>query len=219
MVVPEPVDDGRVIVVSAAARALRRSLRPIEWVVLEDVALDARRNDAGVLVASTSARQVAEHLGLTPGAVARALARLRSTGLVSHARQAGPVGRFGLSAYVLGPVSGLAVVAADQAPGVVPPRAAPPHIDAPRVAERHMGADRPGVDSSGSTGPGPDRRPARNRVVAVRDTALGDPVAGRPTLTDTAARPRVMSRRPAPAVDQLSLLDDAHHDPSQNRQP
>jgi hypothetical protein len=86
------------VVLRPASRELRRSLRPIEWVVLEDVALDARRDDTGVLVASTSAREVAEHLGLTPGAVARALARLRSAGLVTHARQVGPAGRFGLSA-------------------------------------------------------------------------------------------------------------------------
>ncbi len=106
------MDDGGRIVLGAAARELRRALRPIEWVVLEDVALDARRDDAGALVATTSARRVAEHLGLTPGAVARALARLRSAGLVSHARQAGPAGRFGLSSYVLGAVPGLEVVAA-----------------------------------------------------------------------------------------------------------
>ncbi len=104
------MDDGGRIVLGPAARELRRALRPIEWVVLEDVALDARRDDAGALVAPTSARRVAEHLGLTPGAVARALARLRSKGLVTHARQAGPAGRFGLSAYVLGAVPGLDVV-------------------------------------------------------------------------------------------------------------
>ncbi len=98
------MDDGGRVVLGPAARELRRALRPIEWVVLEDVALDARRDDAGALVAPTSARRVAEHLGLTPGAVARALGALRSAGLVTHARQAGSAGRFGLSAYVFGPV-------------------------------------------------------------------------------------------------------------------
>ena len=117
-----------VVVLRAASRELRRSLRPIEWVVLEDVALDARRDDDGVLVASTSAREVAEHLGLTPGATARALARLRSAGLVTHARQIGPAGRFGLSAYVLGPVPGMAVLDADEAPGVARPRAMPHRV-------------------------------------------------------------------------------------------
>lgn len=78
--------------VEAASRELRRALRPIEWVVLEDVALDARRDGAGDLVAATSARQVAEHLSLTPGVVARALARLRREGLLIYAREVGAAG-------------------------------------------------------------------------------------------------------------------------------
>ncbi len=82
--------EGAGLWLSPASRELRRALRPIEWVVLEDVALDARPDATGLLVAPTSARVVAEHLGLTPGAVARALARLRSAGILTHARQAGP---------------------------------------------------------------------------------------------------------------------------------
>ncbi len=129
-------DDGGRIVLGPAARELRRALRPIEWVVLEDVALDARRDDAGALVAPTSARRVAEHLGLTPGAVARALGALRSAGLVTHARQAGSAGRFGLSAYVFGPVPGLDVLAA--APEGDRPYPAPPHVERPRAVDAHM---------------------------------------------------------------------------------
>ena len=58
--------------VSAASRTLRRQLRALAWVTLEDVALDAVAED-GRLVARTSARQVAERLGVDPCAVARAL--------------------------------------------------------------------------------------------------------------------------------------------------
>ncbi|MGH9106077.1 MAG: hypothetical protein ACRDZX_09605 [Acidimicrobiales bacterium] len=54
------------VVVSAASRALRRQLRPLVWVALEEVALDALAED-GQLVARTSARQVAERLGVDPG--------------------------------------------------------------------------------------------------------------------------------------------------------
>jgi hypothetical protein len=111
--------------------------------VLEELALDARRDDAGDMVAATSARRVAEHLGLTPGAVARALARLRAAGLVIHARQPGPAGRFGLSAYVLGAIPGLDVMEATEVPaGVqpcpVPPCLASPHVDGPRAVDGDM---------------------------------------------------------------------------------
>ena len=52
------------ILLSPDCRSLRRSLRPLDWVTLEDVALDAVAED-GRLVCRTSARQVAEHgLGL-----------------------------------------------------------------------------------------------------------------------------------------------------------
>ncbi|MDQ3461632.1 MAG: winged helix-turn-helix domain-containing protein, partial [Actinomycetota bacterium] len=156
-----------VVVLRAASRELRRSLRPIEWVVLEDVALDARPDDDGVLVASTSAREVAEHLGLTPGAVARALAHLRSAGLVTHARQIGPAGRFGLSAYVLGPVPGLEVFHAAGAPPVLLPRAARPRIESPCAADRHMAGTEPGVDAPGLTGPDPDRSPVRGNAAGL----------------------------------------------------
>ncbi|MGH9283824.1 MAG: hypothetical protein ACRD0S_12920 [Acidimicrobiales bacterium] len=188
-----------VLVLRPASRDLRRSLRPIEWVVLEDVALDARRDNDGALVASTSARAVAEHLGLTPGAAARALAGLRAAGLVTLDRQAGPAGRFGLSAYVLGPVPGLAVVDADDAPGVVRPRAARPRIESPCLAERHV------VDD-GAGEPGPfGRRPDRVNADGVAATAIEAPGSGGPTPPLT--RPRTTSPRPAPPAAQLTLLD------------
>jgi DNA-binding transcriptional ArsR family regulator len=99
------------ILLSPDCRTLRRSLRPLDWVTLEDVALDAERED-GQLVSRTSARRVAEHLRVDPLAVARALKVLRDRGLVrlEPDQRPGPGRRFGLWVYVLGSVTGLTVV-------------------------------------------------------------------------------------------------------------
>jgi DNA-binding transcriptional ArsR family regulator len=85
-------------------------LRPLDWVTLEDLALDAVREE-GQLVSRTSARQVADHLRVEPLAVARALKVLRNRGLVSLEPDRVGIGRrFELWVYVLGPVSGLTVI-------------------------------------------------------------------------------------------------------------
>ena len=204
------------IVVGPACRELRRSLRPIEWMVLEEVALDARRDDAGDMVAATSARRVAEHLGLTPGAVARALARLRAAGIVTHARQAGPAGRFGLSAYVLGAIAGLdvlevAAVPAGAQPRPVSPRPASPHAERPRAVDVHM----VGAASPLSDGPESARRSSHDDAVAAMTGAVDDLVTeDRPRPAGAGQRDK-RGRRPAskPVVAQLSMLDN------QTRQP
>jgi hypothetical protein len=64
------------VIVRSEARELRRSLRPVVWIVLEELALDAVALD-GELVAPTSARSVAARLGLDPGTAASAL-RIRT---------------------------------------------------------------------------------------------------------------------------------------------
>jgi hypothetical protein len=110
------------LVVRAEARVLRRSLRPVVWLVLEELMLDAVDID-GALVASVSARSIASDLGLDPGTVASALRVLRQRGFVGLARASGPCGRFGLSSYQLQTIDGLAVLA----PCVDAPRPAPPH--------------------------------------------------------------------------------------------
>jgi hypothetical protein len=104
----DTVDTG-VVILSGECRPLRRSLRSLVWQVLEEVALDAVVED-GRLVARTSARQVAEGLGIDPGTAAAALRALRQRGLVSPSRETGPAGRFGLSVYQLHPFAGLSVV-------------------------------------------------------------------------------------------------------------
>ena len=106
------MDATAAVLVSQASRPLRRLLTPVEWVVLEDLALDATHDGDGPPVAATSARQVAGHLGISPGSVAKALGRLRSLGLVTHDRRPGTDGRFGLSVYRLVAVPGLEVVGA-----------------------------------------------------------------------------------------------------------
>ena len=98
----QPDDDAGsgsgVVLLSGECRPLRRALRPLVWVVLEEVALDAVVED-GQLVARTSARHVAERLGVNPSTAAEALRVLGRRGLVGLEREKGPAGRFGLSVY------------------------------------------------------------------------------------------------------------------------
>lgn len=146
--------------VAASARGLKRELGPTAWAVLEDIALDADVDEGRRLVATTSSRRIAENLGLTPGTAARALGRLRSLGLVSHTRLDGTAGRFGLSAYVLGPLPGLDVRCGDDRdndrrpePRVDRPGAARPRPAEPCVGDRHMAVT--------TGGPARRRPPAR----------------------------------------------------------
>jgi hypothetical protein len=111
------------VLLSEECRQLRRTLRPLVWVTLEEIALDASWNN-GRLVARTSARQIADRLRVDPGTVAGALRVLRQHGLVALEREQRSAGRFGLSVYVLGPVTGLVVV--------------PPHLAKPTVASPWM---------------------------------------------------------------------------------
>jgi DNA-binding transcriptional ArsR family regulator len=116
------------VLISSASRRLRRELRPLAWMVLEEIALDAVSQD-GRLIARTSARRLAEGLGIDPGTAAGALRALRSKGLVVLERESGLAGRFGLAVYVIESVDGLTVVS----PGM-----ATPHMDAPHMGQRGM---------------------------------------------------------------------------------
>ncbi len=155
--------DDTVVVMSAASRSLRRALRPLAWVILEDVALDAVPED-GRLVARTSARQVAERLGVDPGTAARALRILRERGFLVLEREKGPAGRFGLSVYVIETIPGLTVISpsADH-PGtvssfVVSPLAVLPSAVYPRMDGPHMCPPNKDFSSMGYTAePEPNR--------------------------------------------------------------
>ena len=145
---PEPVST---VLLSAESRALRRRLRPLAWMALEEVALDAVAED-GRLVAHTSARRVAELLQVDPGSAARALRVLREHGLVVLEREKGPAGRFGLSVYVLGKIAGLTVLR----PGVVEPRPALPSLDEADGGKPHAaaaGAEKPCADGAYGAAP------------------------------------------------------------------
>jgi len=115
-------------------RSLRRHLGPMAWVVLEDIALDATPA-GGDLVARTSARLVAEHLGIQPGTAARALRRLRDEGLIALGREERAGGRFGLVVYRLADIAGVTVVN-DGGPRVGGPHMVSPAVGAPHVALR-----------------------------------------------------------------------------------
>jgi hypothetical protein len=76
----------RAVVVTVALRPLRRRLHPLAWMVFEEIALDAVTED-GRLVAGTSARRVAELLGVDPSTAAAALRVRRDQGLVGLERE------------------------------------------------------------------------------------------------------------------------------------
>ena len=119
---------------SADCRPLRRRLRPLAWLALEEVALDALAQD-GRLVARTSARRVAELLRVDPGTAAAALRALRQEGLLALEREKGTAGRFGLSVYVLRPIAGFHVLARGRAgPAMAPPSPAAADLGTPGLA-------------------------------------------------------------------------------------
>lgn len=136
------------VVVSADCRSVRRALRPVVWVVLEEIALDAELDGNARLVARSSARRVAEQLGVNPTTVAEALRVLGRRGLISLEREKGPDGRFGLSAYQLRPPAGLMVVPPCMAePRTVSPSMVPPGVGGAAAASSDPGA--PDVKASG----------------------------------------------------------------------
>ena len=138
------------LIMSTATRPLRRQLRALAWMTLEEVAPDAVAED-GRLVARTSARQVAERLGVDPGTAAGALRVLRDRGLLTIEREHGRAGRFGLSIYVVGPVPGLLIVPIRAAlPPVEPPPLGNPDLD---DDDRFVPLDGCGTDRTGSARP------------------------------------------------------------------
>jgi hypothetical protein len=169
--------DSSAVLLWADCRALRRALRPLVWMTLEEVALSALVEE-GRLVARTSARQVAERLGVDPGTAATALRTLRDRGLVSSSREKGPAGHFGLSVYELGPVAGLLVIQPRTteplmvSPWVVQPAVAEPAVALPAAGASHV--ESPGLDS-----PDPGR-PDRPPLGTVGADAVPFPVAADP---------------------------------------
>ena len=147
----EPAEVERGVLVWSHARDLLRTFRPQMWVVLQDLALDAEWRD-GRLVASSSARLVAEHLHIDPGTAATALRALRDRGVAELCQTSGAAGRFGLASYTLRLPPGLEIV--------------PPHLETPHTAEPH--GDKPHTETPRAENPlveqahtDPATRPAR----------------------------------------------------------
>lgn len=98
------------VVLTKEAMVLRRQLRPISWMVLEQILLDTTIADSGDLIVRTSARHISEALRLDTVEVARALRVLRDAGLLTMAVNAQRGTRFGLTPYrLLDQLSGLTV--------------------------------------------------------------------------------------------------------------
>jgi len=128
---PSPV---HAVVMSGECRPLRRRLRPLAWLALEEVALDAVLEN-GRLVARTSARRVAQLLRVDPGTAAAALRALRQEGVLALEREKTMAGRFGLSVYVLRPIAGFyVVVPSGDGPAKAPASLATTDVATPVVA-------------------------------------------------------------------------------------
>ena len=106
----------RSIVVGAASRDLRRALGPTSWVVLEELLLRSS-GTADECVACVSVRSLAASLGLAKDTAARAIRRLRDSGLVAVAQPRTDAGLFDTGTYVIAMPEGVTLVA--------PPPAAP----------------------------------------------------------------------------------------------
>ena len=116
-----------VLVLTDRAASVRASLEPTAWVVLEELALRADLID-GQAVAEQSVRTVADSLGRSKDAVARALRQLATAGLVARAEERhGFSGRFVGVRYVVDlRLAGLRLPADPVTSTDVPPLPPPP---------------------------------------------------------------------------------------------
>jgi DNA-binding transcriptional ArsR family regulator len=89
------------LLVVPESRHARRTLGTTAWAVLEEVALDAHRDDHGRLLAVTNVRRIARHLGISKDTAARALRRLAEAGLVERQSRRDESGTFSASVYVV----------------------------------------------------------------------------------------------------------------------
>ncbi len=145
-----PAIHGSHLILDARILSSVRWLRPMPWAVLEAVALVAEADGPG-LVARTSARHLADLLGVDPGTAAAGLRVLRKRGVLELRRAGGHAGRFGLSAYVLGDVGELGL-----RPCVGSPGAVAPHVEDPDT--------QPGLGSRTTTTKPRPNVPARSRA-------------------------------------------------------
>ena len=122
-----------VLVLTERALAVRAVLEPTAWIVLEELAVCAVHFD-GQAVAEQSARTVAESVGRSKDAVARALRQLTAAGLIERGESRhGFSGRFTGGHYVVDlRAAGLRLPAAPvTTPTAHPAVVAPPRPDLP----------------------------------------------------------------------------------------
>ncbi len=105
------LSDGRIVgraepfaKVFPSSRGVKRAVGLLAWGVLEDIALDARLDDRGRLVAETNVRRIAANLGLSKTTVQKHLTVLREFSFVLHeeSREADS-GRYEQVRYVIDP--------------------------------------------------------------------------------------------------------------------
>jgi hypothetical protein len=93
-------DADRCELLAADSIGLRRALGPTAWVVFEELILAATAMPEG-WQASMSVRSLSARLGLAKDTVARALNRLRRTGLVTPIQSRTAAGVFAIDSYLL----------------------------------------------------------------------------------------------------------------------
>lgn len=154
------------LVLDARILSSVRWLRPMPWAVLEAVALVADV-DGHDLAARTSARHLADLLGVDPGTAAAGLRALRKRGVLELRRAGGPGGRFGLSAYVLGDIAELGLRPCVGSPGAVAPHVEEPHTQPGLGSRATITKARPKVPAS-SRASSPSGRPSMQGAFDLR---------------------------------------------------
>jgi hypothetical protein len=128
---------GVVLILTDRAVELRSTLEPTAWLVLEELAINARIVD-GVAVSKLSVRTLADRLGRSKDAMARALRNLTSAGLIERLEERDDFsGRFLSVHYCVDlRAAGLRLPSADAVPSNTPtnsPTNSPTHTQ--RVPE------------------------------------------------------------------------------------
>lgn len=191
-------DDGTGgLILTTQSRALKRNLGPTAWAVLEDVLLDAIRQD-GRWLAKTTTRLIGDHLGLMPGTVARALARLGTEGIVRREdRRDAVTGRFGEAVYVVQPLAALRPCIAfphtdrrdTETPAAVQRDSESPHEVLPGEEERQP-------EQVPDRAPGSSRRPPRPEPM--QQLLLGNDVNGTTSAVGKPSTPTANAQDPEP---------------------
>jgi hypothetical protein len=164
------------------------------------VALDASIDEGGRWVAQTSTRRVAAHLGMTPGAAGRALARLCAHGLVAREdRRHAATGRFLESVYVVAPVPGFAVLSG-------------PCSTSPRTVE--LDTDQPSTTSRNTVAGDDGRQFDQLTLLASPDPTANATTTNHSTRNRIDQQSRIQPVRPTPVAPctttQHRLSDTCH---------